>query len=179
MSSTHTPHGGIPGISRWRVRLVYALFAAILGGHLVCIAARKDVWPFSRYAMYSDVNLRQHYSELRLYGVTEGAGDEVVLVRPYQPLSPVVTRASLDVAQARGADALRKVLGDTLVSYETRRARRRHDGAPIHAVRLYRVSWPIDPWARNAKTLGDRELLMEVSGHDSAEPHAGTAKERH
>jgi len=63
---------------------------------------------------------------------------------------------------ARGR-RIESALLDCLRRYEGRRERGGHDGPALTGIRLYRVAWELDPWARNVDRPRHRELVAEVS----------------
>ena len=70
-------------MSRGRVWLVYAILAAIVGGHLVEIVTQREHWPFSPYPMWSMASTSWDLQDHRLYGVTdEPTPREILLQKP-------------------------------------------------------------------------------------------------
>jgi hypothetical protein len=54
-------------------------------------------------------------------------------------------------------------LQDCLKRYEALRSAGRHHGPPLQGMRLYRVDWKLDPWARNLDSPDQKKLLFEIS----------------
>jgi hypothetical protein len=52
---------------------------------------------------------------------------------------------------------------DVLQRYEVRRHAGAHEGGPLTAMRLYLVSWPLEPFAANLDQPSDRQLLAQVN----------------
>ena len=54
-----------------------------------------------------------------------------------------------------------------LTAYANEELRRdgKHDKPALEGVRLYRVSWELDPWARNIATPNRKDLIFEVKHH--------------
>jgi len=56
---------------RWRVWMVFALAAVLLGGHLFDIIRQREHWPFSFYPMYGRVQKKRLLRMPALYGVMQ------------------------------------------------------------------------------------------------------------
>jgi hypothetical protein len=146
--------------------VVYAALAVICAGSLVDLATDSEHWPFSQYAMYSDVK-REPYElrQLRLFGVP-AAGEEFALrqFEYIQPFDQVRLRLMLSALRTdpRRQPLLTTALQDCLTRYETLRRAGRHSGPPLAGVRLYELHWRLDPWARNADRPDSRTLVLEV-----------------
>ena len=67
-SATPTTTGNI---SKTRKRIVYALLAIIVFGHLFDIATSKEHWPFSPYPMYATIQKDWSFRMLRVVGVSD------------------------------------------------------------------------------------------------------------
>ena len=77
----------------------------------------------------------------------------------YRPLALSQVEMTLAHADERGiAEALEDLLG----RYETRRRAGGHQGPPLAGLRLYRMTWGIDPRAANRDRPLSRELLGET-----------------
>jgi hypothetical protein len=57
---------------------------------------------------------------------------------------------------------LRTALQDCLARYEDLRRSGRHNGPALVGVRLYRLRWRLDRWARNVDRPDSRTLILEV-----------------
>lgn len=153
-------------MNRWRVKLVYGLIAALVGGHLFDILSGREHWPFSNYPMYSNARRSHSLSALLPYGVTEEEPPREIafLVPEYiDPFGRGRLRAALGRLHS-SADReyrLSKALDDLLGRYDARRLAGLHDGPPLRGIRLYRAVWRIDPWARNADRPDRRDLLFD------------------
>lgn len=156
-------------------RLVaYAAIVAVVGGHLYDLAMDWEHWPFSPYPMYSH-RMGNELTVYRLMGVVAGgsgggaAGEaeaEIPLItrRYLWPLDSMSTAGALR-RMHREPDRealLGEAMGDCLARYEARRAAGKHDGPPLSAIRLYRMTWEMDPWARNRDRPDRRELIYEA-----------------
>ena len=150
-------------MARSRVLLVNLLVAFVVAGQLYDTAADGDHWPFSSYPMYAKP--REPLVRMkRLYGVT--ASGEVPIVVPLQ-LAPFnearLMTAFKRIGRREDRDArLAAALRWTLERYEGLRRSGAHDGPEIQGMRLYLLSWPLDPAAANRDVPGDRRLLGEV-----------------
>jgi hypothetical protein len=116
--------------------------------------------------MFSDVHRESILRWPRLYGLTpDGREVPVVSYRQLWPLDqsrlPIGLRA---IYKDQGAGArLSAALQDVLRRYEARRSGGGHDGPPLVALRLYVVSWPIEPFAANLDRPSERTLLAHTT----------------
>jgi hypothetical protein len=143
------------------------MIAAVIGGHLLAILSGRECWPFSNYPMYSGRARDYTLSMLRLFGVAdEEAPREVPLLTgeylwPFDSSRLRAVLGRLDSEADREA-RLGGALSDVLRRYEARRVESRHDGPPLRGIRLYRLSWRLDAWARNRDRPDPRALLFEL-----------------
>ena len=154
-------------MSGGRFAVALALIAGTAGGSLYDIATDREHWPFSPYAMFSNVEREPTLDALRLYGVTrEPAAREIPLLdsRLIQPFDQC--RLSTALARTYHNPARRPLIAamllDALERYERLRSGGEHDGPPLEAVRLYDVRWTLDPNATNVTAPDRRQLLAEV-----------------
>lgn len=145
---------------------VHLFILAIAGGSLYDIATSQEHWPFSDYPMFASVH-RKHTLDnwYRVFGVTPD-GREIAIVR-YDQLWPLdQSRLPLGIrriAQTPGNEArVREALEDTLRRYEARREAGQHSGPRIDGIRLYNVSWDLEPYAANIDHPRSRTLIAEV-----------------
>lgn len=155
--------GGLRGPRLW---LVHVLIGVLAGGSLGAIVVDTECWPFSPYAMYSDLRRERSLTWLRLFGVLEGGEAREIPLLASAYLLPF-DKARLPMALARmhphpNNPAVRAAVRDCLLRYEARRRAGHHQGPPLRGVRLYRLTWQLDPWAGNADSPDRKELLMEV-----------------
>lgn len=159
---------GYAPMSKRRVLTAYAVIALVSVGSLFCIAAPAERWPFSAYRMYADVKREPRLELLRLFGVTGGDNPVEIPLLAFQYIQPfdqsrqrlVFTKISKDPQRQ---DLLPEALLDCLLRYESLRQDGRHSGPPLQGVRLYRLSWELDPWARNVDQPNRKELLQEAT----------------
>jgi hypothetical protein len=153
-------------MSRTRTLLVHLLIAGILAGSVYDIATRQEHWPFSDYPMFAVIP-RQPVLEnsYRLFGVTYDNREVAIL--KYSQLWPL-DQSRLPIGLRRlyrepdGRERVRAVVEDTFRRYELRRAEGRHNGPPLRAMRLYKLTWDLEPYAANLDRPRSRELLVEV-----------------
>ncbi|MEO6436096.1 MAG: hypothetical protein ABIP55_10090 [Tepidisphaeraceae bacterium] len=148
--------------------MVLSLLAVVVLGHLVCIFTFRDVWPFSRYAMYAgSMPVSRPLVIYRAYGVTDDAtAAEFELGNGPLPLSDTVLRArwEREWADPKRTQASLLAAGQW---YERLRARDEHSSAGgarprFSAVRLYRLEWDVLPDASNRALPTRRVLLSET-----------------
>jgi hypothetical protein len=155
---------------RPRVWLVSAVTAIVVGGSCFDIVTAREHWPFSPYRMYAMVLRQPSLTALRLFGVTDRVPPgEIALseTRYTEPLNAIrlhhaFTRMNvLDEGQPHG-QRLAAALNACLERYEALRQAGRHEGPPLQGMRLYRLTWKLEPWARNADRPDEKALLLEV-----------------
>jgi hypothetical protein len=145
---------------------VHLFIAAVMTGSLYDIATSQEHWPFSDYPMFASVH-RKHALDnwYRVFGVTPD-GREVAILR-YDQLWPLdQSRLPLGIrhiAQTPGSEPrVRAALEDTLRRYEARRIAGQHSGPPIDGIRLYTLSWDLEPYAANIDRPRSKTLVAEV-----------------
>jgi len=152
-------------MSSLRRRIVNVVLGALIVGSAYDIAADQEHWPFSQYPMFSGVWRSPTFAWLRLFGVTvdgrEFPLDANRFVDPFdQSRLPKALRRILDGPD--GQARVRTALADCLTRYEELRRQKRHEGAPLAALRLYELEWTIDPDAANVDRPDRRSLIAEV-----------------
>jgi hypothetical protein len=167
-SSDHARDPAIAQIGRRRLRVVELALAVLIGGSLVDIVVDVDVehWPFSPYPMYATVARPGPLTVTRLMGVVEGTGREIPLTSDadIRPFDRSRLAAALRRLAVRGDSArLNRALLDCLTRYERRRGAGDHHGPPLAAVRLYELTWTLDPRAANVDTPTGKRLIAAVS----------------
>jgi hypothetical protein len=153
-------------MSRSRLIFVHMLIVGVIGGSLYDIATRQEHWPFSDYPMFSTIHREAVLRWPRLYGVRPD-GREVPVTR-YAELWPLdQSRLPLGlraIYNDEGASPrIHEALLDVLQRYEARREAGDHEGGPLIAIRLYLVSWPLEPFAANLDEPSERQLLAQAS----------------
>lgn len=155
-------------MTRSRIWFVSAILIGSITGSLFDMVTGNEHWPFSNYPMYNRVPRKPTTSQLVLFGVTENAPPrEIPLVadRYTEPFSPKHLGSALAglLRKPQGRTRGREALRGCLANYDRLRRVQRHDGPPLRALRLYRLHWKLDPWARNVERPDRRELLLEFS----------------
>jgi hypothetical protein len=126
----------------------------------------SEHWPFSPYGMYSQVEHERSVNTLRLFGVAEGSSQPFPLmnseyIQPFDPSRLRWALESMNVSKRR-EQLLRDALINCLARYEQARLAGLHHGPRLQSIALYRLSWHLDPWARNVDQPDRSEMLMEV-----------------
>ncbi len=151
-----------------RKRFVLSLLAVVVLGHLVCIFTFRDVWPFSRYAMYSGSgSLPEVIVTYRAFGVTDDpAGTEFELANGPLPLSDTVLRArwEKELSNPERTRASLLAVGEWYEKLRRRdeRSSAAHSRPALRAVRLYQLDWDVRRDATNRLQPTRRLLLSEV-----------------
>jgi hypothetical protein len=150
-----------------RRRFVSGLLAVLVGGSLAHALLGEEHWPFCAYKMFSGVREGRSLTCLRVFGVVDGPqpAETPLLASAY--LAPFdqsrLWRALMRVRKKPDGEArLARALRTVLARYEARRLTGAHHGPPLKALRLYELSWELDPWARNADQPDRRTLIAEV-----------------
>lgn len=136
---------------RW---VVYGLFAFVLGGNLASFTINEQVWPYSPYPMFADVDPRT-FATLVLVGEPVDGGEIWFEGQGYlsDAISPMVVNNGFGARRARpGMDGLDDRLRDTYEFYERRRRQGLSSGPPLRQLHLYRFSWALRPDLANLRT---------------------------
>ena len=154
-------------VGRARVRLVYALVTFFVVFSLQALITDHEHWPFSQYGMYSEVQRDRSLTTLRLFGVTTDESKRIPLldfqyIQPFDPSRLRLALEGMDV-QSNREQLLTDALRDCLARYEMLRLAGRHDGPRLQGLELNRVSWELDPWARNVDRPQRSETLLRVT----------------
>jgi hypothetical protein len=154
-----------------RRNFVTSLTVLFVGAHLLAIAAQIELWPVSYYSMFS----RLHPPEICwpvLYGVTAD-GDEMKLqaFKYWRPFTATKLGTAMSRARARDEQSAREgkattptlplAVAQAMENYERRRANSQHDGPPLAGLRLYEVTWRLDPALENLDRPLHRKLLVD------------------
>ena len=152
------------GMGRGRLVVVNAAIGLLLIGSAFDIVTGREHWPFSPYAMFSDVERATTSTQIRLVGVTE-SGVEVALTDLGQ-IAPFGT-ARLSIALRRlanrpdGDRRLQEAAVDALRRYERRRKLNHHEGPALCALRIVEWTYRLEPRAGN-RERPERRRLAEV-----------------
>ncbi len=155
---------GPKGMRGW---VINGALVFVIAGSLFDIITFREHWPFSPYWMYSHARVERTLDAAWLFGVAAGGGAaEVALMdeRYVYPFDVTKVRVALERMAEDPSDRgrLRAALADCLERYDALRRAGVHHGPPLRGVRLYRMRWSLDPWARNAGDPDRRELILEV-----------------
>lgn len=150
----------------FRLALAHALILFVIGGSAYDIVTRQEHWPFSNYPMFSTVHRRPVLTWLRLFGVTVD-NQERPLLR-YNELYPLdQSRLPLGLRQLAslpdGDVRVQSAISDVLHRYNERRAQGEIKGPELRSIRLYRMQWEVQPFARNLDRPMSRQQLAEAS----------------
>jgi hypothetical protein len=145
-------------MGRQRVLLVNSVIVFILTASIFDIVTDREHWPFSQYAMYSNIQGRD-FKWIRLFGVTED-GEMPVAANLETFDEPRLVTAFRRMKKR--PNALDKALRHYLARYEAMRLAGIHHAPPIQSLRFYEVVLDLDAWARNQDQLYSRKLLYAV-----------------
>lgn len=152
-----------------RKQFVLGLLAVLLAGHLYCVVANVEYWPFSRYPMYSAVHQSKWTDEFLVGTLRDDPSEEVRIsyLAFARPISVKVSLARLIGALKADPDKagnLREALVELGQIYTSKKGGLKPaDYQEIGTLRLVRISWEVIPGEdhTNAKEIG-REVVMEV-----------------
>lgn len=148
-------------MSRRRLIVVNALLLALIGVHVFENVVDGEHWPFCSYPMYSEIETDGSVTSYRVVGVRHDGSETLIHKNEFiHPFDQARLNEGLQHAH-HGRSLGVHALNDVLQRYERRRLGREHAGPPIVRVRLYRMTHPIEPWARNLHSPAERELLAE------------------
>lgn len=160
-------------VSVRRRAFLAVVLAGIVGGHLVCLLSPKEeLWPFSRYAMYSQARDSRQAEQYVLVGVeAEDPSREIDLFLNWDYLRPhyrgTLHRSFGRLAAEPDRGPLVIAAADCLRRYEQRRLDGHHSGPALSATRVYLYTWryaDVDPISRRPT---DRQLLAEARLSDT------------
>jgi hypothetical protein len=154
---------GKVAVSKSRLFVVYGLGAIIVGGALSDLVRDTEHWPFSQYPMFSQTEVTRTFSMLRLYGILEQSPSVEVPLDSNLYLEPFDnSRLPPALEHAARVNRLDEAVMNCLTRYEALRREGRHNGPPLAGMRLYRLTWTLDPSASNVDQPDRKELLTEV-----------------
>ena len=162
------PPGATAEISSGRRRLALALVALVAAMQGVAMVSYRELLPFSPFPMFSYIQSDYRASVLNAYAVSADRGNEIPLMPSRSitytfPLDGRLLQWSFEriATQADAPEAFGRALRDLYERYERGRARGRHAGPPIRAVRLYRENWTLRFDLANADQADSRSLVAE------------------
>jgi len=150
-------------MTRGQLIVANCVVFALVGTQAVDIGLQREDWPFSNYPMYTGEQTDQ-LRWIRLYGVAQAGEFPLTPERQLRPFDSVRVHYSLGqlLTQADHGTSTRRALQNLHELYERGRRAGEHTGPPIQALRLYRVSWRIEPGLTNRSAPEERELLYEL-----------------
>lgn len=169
-------------MTRGRKWFISTAIAGLVVGHLYEIARQHEHWPFSPYPMFSHRNTKAPVSRLAVIGVPADGAEQFEFTDAH---TGVYKRFRFDVAlnqQLRGArevkdrPKLERIFDSYFGYYERLRELGYHDSPRLSAIRLYRLEWDFDPWARNRNDPPRRILLFERASPGRATTDAAAAQ---
>jgi glucosyl-dolichyl phosphate glucuronosyltransferase len=160
-------------MSRGRIAMAQWLVTGLVLGSAYDIVTDREHWPFSPYPMFSTLERDPMLRSLRVFGVVGGA-TEVPLrdgdwIEPFDQCR-LTTALSGAYGNVRRRSQIGVMLRDCLRRYEEGRTVGRHNGPPLQAVRLYELTWRVDPHgARDPEASpSGRRLLAQVDAEGAA-----------
>ncbi|MEM6314608.1 MAG: hypothetical protein AAF743_10995 [Planctomycetota bacterium] len=142
--------------SRGRRRFVLAGLGIVVLLHVGGVVVDKELWPLSRYAMYSSTHQADTWQTVKLVGLA--GGQTVDLPGEQLPLPHTAIIARLTDAP----DDVRQELCSDLLAWHDRRRADDPTLPELDGVRLERFTWNLDTTLANVTTPDDREVLLEL-----------------
>ena len=135
--------------------VVYGLFAFVLGGNLLSFLFNRQVWPYSPYPMFADVEDPHMFETLALVGEPVAGGEIWFEGQGYlsDALSPMIINSAFGGRRARpGMSGVDQRLRETYEFYERRRQQGLSNAPPLRQLHLYRFSWTLRTDLANLRT---------------------------
>ncbi|ETX07316.1 MAG: hypothetical protein ETSY2_11940 [Candidatus Entotheonella gemina] len=162
---------GLNTMGQQRLVTVRALIICIICLSLLAITTGIEIWPFSHYSMYSGKcqDCVGDIKRLRWFGLIPN-GEEVPLsarkhLRPFDESRLNLSLLKLE-RRPKGSQLLDKALRNCLDVYEANRLAGLHNDPQLQGLRLYRLVWAFDPWARNVDRPKEKQLIYEIIRHE-------------
>ena len=150
-----------PGISgRFRLMIVNGLIGAIVLGHVICIVAQKEYWPWCNYEMYSGV-MPPATGMVRVFGLIPEGEIAVPESQCLQPFDNMRLSVALTRLHEKNAD-MSQSLHSLLTLYRKNREAGLHHGPPLMGLQVYRIEWDHEPAVQNLDRPRTRELVCEI-----------------
>jgi len=143
----------------------YIVIALIIGGSLFDMVRDTEHWPWSNFPMYSRLEDKgATFQDYRLYGVPKANPlAEFSLATDGRYTQPFDTsRLAEALAELANDPRLHQGIADCLRRYENLRKARAHNGPEIGALRLYRVTFKVDPYGRNTETPEEKTFIDQA-----------------
>jgi hypothetical protein len=149
-------------MGRQRVLLVNSIIAFIISASIFDIVTDREHWPFSPYAMYSNIQGR-NFKWIRLFGVTQDG--EIPLPAYLKPFDEPRLVTAFRRMKKR-PNLLNEALYYYLARYKAMHLARLHHGPPLQGLRFYEIELELDDWARNKDRPYSKKLLYEITRLD-------------
>jgi hypothetical protein len=143
----------------------YVVIVLIIGGSLFDMVRDSEHWPWSNFPMYSRLEDKgATFQDYRLYGVpTANPLAEFSLATDGRFTQPFDTsRLAEALAELANDPHVHQGIEDCLRRYENLRKAGAHDGPEIGALRLYRVTFKIDPYGKNTETPEEKTFIDQA-----------------
>jgi hypothetical protein len=144
-----------------RARFLRIFIGFLVAASLLSIGTGVEVWPFSPYPMYADIQ-GPTTSQSRVVVVTEQGESDPRHGRWLAPVDAVRLGVALERLRRREdrAAGFRSVADFVLERYNSLRHRPMPANAAI-GVRIYRATWVLEPWARNRNHPDTLTMMFE------------------
>jgi hypothetical protein len=147
--------GFVPDLPRKRIITVHVLLAILLLMHFAAIVSGVELWPFSRYPMYSEMYPRTMVV-YRLVGVTSDA-------KPKEVQIDAAWIRKLFTSMANNhPEKLDREVAKYMHEFKDHRPPGIERGPPFAAVRLYRLEFDVRADASNMDKPDRSTLLVEA-----------------
>jgi hypothetical protein len=157
-------------MSKHRIWLVNTVIVCLISGGLYDIIRDTDHWPFSNYAMYSEVERSHAVTMMRVFGVTDETPSRELPLTAFETIQPfdqyrlgTALEVLADSPKTQRDHLLRDALRDSLRRYEALRQAGKHHQPRLKGMKAYRLFWELDPLARNLDRPDRRTPIWEVT----------------
>ena len=150
-------------MGRQRVLLVNCIIVFIISASIFDIVTDREHWPFSPYAMYSNIQGR-NFKWIRLFGVTQQGEIPLAGIQFLSSFDEprLVTAFRRMKKRPNNHQLLNKALHYYRDRYEALRLSRTHTGPPLQGVRFYDITLDLDAWVQNRNQPTSMRLLDQI-----------------
>ncbi len=149
----------VTSTARARLPFIVATIFLFLQG--LAILTEQELWPFSPYRMYAEIQTSQLES-FQAWAVTDSGERPLYADDFLPPFNNARLSQAIELLGAEGDSSdVRRGAQNLLQLYEHARVAGLHDGPPIEGIRMYAVRWTIEPELRNVTTPDARHLVGE------------------
>lgn len=155
-------------MSRGQLVVANCVVFTLLGLQIFDLSLQREDWPFSNYPMYA-AQQTERYAWIRVYGVAETGEFPLVPERQLGPWDTVRINYSFSSSVLHPVDhsaSSQRALQNLYSLYEAGRRAGEHNGPALHALRLYREQWRVEPGLGNKTTPEERQLIYEIDVAD-------------